>query len=84
MPNYDYICRDCGNVFEQFQRMDDRYEPTRKPCPSCQKKAVEIKIGNPAIGDSVKLGLTKPDKGMKEVLDKIQKNTGQKFDSKFG
>lgn len=85
MPNYDYQCIKCGHTFEQFQRMDDRDLPTKEPCSECgETSSIEIKIGCPSIGDSVRLGLTKPDGGMKEVLDKIQKATGQKFESKFG
>lgn len=32
MPTYDYICMDCGYVFEHFQSMSD--EPIRI-CPKC-------------------------------------------------
>lgn len=83
MPCYDYHCTKCGHAFEQFQKVDDRDIPTKESCSECGEKAIEIKIGNPAIGDSVRLGLTKPDAGMREVLDKIQEKTGQKFNSKF-
>ena len=30
MPNYDYRCRSCGNVFEVFQSMTDK---KLKRCP---------------------------------------------------
>lgn len=30
MPNYDYRCEQCGNVFEVFQKMND---PKLETCP---------------------------------------------------
>jgi putative FmdB family regulatory protein len=30
MPNYDYQCKECGHVFEVFQRMSD---PKLEDCP---------------------------------------------------
>jgi len=30
MPNYDYRCDECGNVFEVFQKMSD---PKLEVCP---------------------------------------------------
>jgi len=32
MPTYDYKCLECGNLFEQFQRITE--EPLKK-CPQC-------------------------------------------------
>lgn len=33
MPNYDYECTGCKNVFEKFQTMS---EAPLKTCPKCQ------------------------------------------------
>ena len=32
MPTYEYRCQDCGQEFDEFQRMSD--EP-RRECPKC-------------------------------------------------
>ncbi|HOC31637.1 MAG: zinc ribbon domain-containing protein [Armatimonadetes bacterium] len=32
MPTYEYLCPDCGERFERFQKMSD---PPVKSCPSC-------------------------------------------------
>ncbi|MDQ3043770.1 MAG: zinc ribbon domain-containing protein [Chloroflexota bacterium] len=32
MPTYGYRCADCGNAFEQVQRMSD---PSLTSCPTC-------------------------------------------------
>lgn len=72
MPRYDYRCSACGHVFEEFCKIAQRNKPTKKPCPGCKKKNVELQIGMPAIGDSVRMGLTVPDKGFREVMSKIK------------
>ena len=41
MPTYEYECKSCGYIFEQFQNMSD--EPLRE-CPKC-KKEVRRMIG---------------------------------------
>jgi len=33
LPTYEYKCLDCGNLFEQFQRITE--EPI-KECPKCK------------------------------------------------
>jgi putative FmdB family regulatory protein len=42
MPTYEYECRACHHVFEQFQAMSD--EPV-KICPVCGKHEVKRLIG---------------------------------------
>jgi putative FmdB family regulatory protein len=43
MPTYDYICKDCGYKFEQFQSIKAR--PLRK-CPVCKKASLKRLIGS--------------------------------------
>lgn len=45
MPTYEYECRACGLVFEQFQSMTEA--PIRK-CPKCRKLKVKRLIGTGA------------------------------------
>ena len=33
MPNYDYLCLNCGNTFEEFQKMTDE---VLKECHICK------------------------------------------------
>lgn len=44
MPTYDYICTECANEFEEFQRMSD---PVLEKCPKCNGK-VQRKVGGGA------------------------------------
>ena len=44
MPTYDYVCLECKNEFEEFQRMSD---PLIETCPTCEGK-VQRKIGGGA------------------------------------
>jgi putative FmdB family regulatory protein len=44
VPNYDYICLDCGRKFEQYSSYSD-YGKIPVACPSCQSWQVSRKIG---------------------------------------
>ena len=37
MPTYDYICNDCGKMYEYFQSMSDA---PIKECPECKKNSL--------------------------------------------
>jgi putative FmdB family regulatory protein len=83
MPLYDYRCTSCNSTFEQFQKVDSRNKPTKKACPSCGKKKVELTIGMPAICDPVNVGVKRHDKGWGEVLSKFNKANRTNVQSKF-
>ena len=44
MPTYDYVCVDCTNQFEEFQKMSD---PLLEICPECDGR-LKRKIGGGA------------------------------------
>jgi putative FmdB family regulatory protein len=75
MPNYDYHCEACGYKFEKFYTIANRNTPENEPCPSCSEMNVKQSPCSPAFGDAVRLGVKKPDKGFKEVLQKIHEKT---------
>lgn len=76
MPTYDYICNSCKHVFEQNEIIDNRDNPTKEKCPNCGKKKVkrEMTCQKNLIVDSVRIGVRKPDGGIREVLTEIKKN----------
>ena len=45
MPNYEYLCKNCGHRFEQIRKFSDR--PLRK-CPECGG-VIEQVISAPAV-----------------------------------
>ncbi|HEY3968512.1 MAG TPA: zinc ribbon domain-containing protein [Planctomycetaceae bacterium] len=45
MPTYDYVCKACGNAWDEFQSMTAK--PTKK-CPKCGKAKAERIIGSGA------------------------------------
>ncbi len=47
MPTYEYVCKECGYEFDQFQNMKDERLTV---CPKCKKKQLKRKIG---IGSGV-------------------------------
>lgn len=42
MPTYEYVCEECGEELEAFQRMS---EDPLKACPACARPALKRKIG---------------------------------------
>lgn len=85
MATYVYACTQCEHRFERVMKMDDRNLPTEEACPNCSMSTVEMQICAPALGDSVRLGITRPDGGFSEVLQKIHHNNrGSKLhDSRY-
>lgn len=65
MPLYTFINKDTNEVFDKLVSYSDR-QTYLKENPS-----IEVVIGAPAIGDSVRLGIRKNDDGFREVLSKI-------------
>jgi hypothetical protein len=72
MPSYTLKCLDCENIFDVLCRYAVRPE---QQCTSCKSINHESFITSaPALGDPVRLGVTKADNGFKEVLSKIHSN----------
>ena len=82
MPNYDYKCDTCDNVFEEFHSIADRNIPVGKICgePNCEGK-IESKIGFPGFAyDNIKTKHSKKEPGwfrekMQEMKVKVPGNT---------
>jgi hypothetical protein len=66
MPTYDFRNKDTGEVFEKIMKIAEK-EQYLIDNPHIEQTL----LAAPAMGDSVRLGLHKPDNGFKEVLQKI-------------
>jgi hypothetical protein len=52
------------------------HAPEEIPCPDCQELRVKkVIMTAPALGDSVRLRIRRPDEGFKDVLRKIHDST---------
>ena len=70
MPFYDYKCKECGHEFEEQQTIDARNVPRYNPCPECGSSGnIILMIGKPGMGDTVRLGIKRPDN---HVIDRIK------------
>jgi putative FmdB family regulatory protein len=73
MPLYEYQCSACKHLWDDIYTIAKRNQPTKKPCPNCGKKKVVKSDASIQIIDAVRLGITRPDHGFKDVISKIKK-----------
>lgn len=74
MPVYQYHCKNCENVFEDMQSIDNRHIPTENPCSKCQGQ-VYIALNPILWADSFRIGITKPKGDFLERMQHIKKRT---------
>ena len=65
MPTYTYRNINTGEVFDKMMKIADKEQFL------LDNPDLESIIGAPAMGDSVRLGIRRPDNGFREVLSKI-------------
>lgn len=65
MPTYTFRNTETGEVFDKLMSYASRQEYLE------QNPKLEVIMGSPAMGDSVRLGIRKNDDGFREVLSKI-------------
>lgn len=68
MPTYTFINTETGDVVTEIMSIKER-EKFLKKNPQYQQQIVSA----PAIGDSIKMGLRKPDDGFRDRLREIKK-----------
>lgn len=70
MPTYDFRNKDTGEVFERIMSFSAKTEFL------AENPNIEALItGTPPLIDPVRLGVTRPDQGFKEVLQRINEKT---------
>lgn len=73
MPSYTFINKDTGEETTEFMSISDLDDFLKS------NKHLEQVIGAPAIGDSVRLGLKKPDNAFRDHLKEIKKKHSRGF-----
>lgn len=73
MPLYDYKCGTCEHEFEKSVKMSNYLDS--QECPECGEKSDRTVKGAPGIGDPMRLGITKPSEGFRDVLRSIHERT---------
>lgn len=82
-PTYNFRCKKCNHEWEVGNITKNQvFDVYDEPCPGCGtlgqiEKWVPNPDGNciPSIGDPVRLGIRKVDKGFNELIHKIHENT---------
>ncbi len=65
MPTYTFRDKESNEIYDKIMSWNSREEYLK------ENPNLEVIIGAPAMGDSVRLGIRKPDDGFREVLSKI-------------
>ena len=72
MPTYRFHNEDTGEEFEEFMMISE-LDSYLKNNPNL----TQMLNGVPGIGDSVRLGMKKPDNGFRDVLREIKKRNSR-------
>ena len=67
MPTYTFRDKNTDEIFDKIMSWDARQKYLE------ENPNLEVVMGAPAMGDSVRLGIRRNDDGFKEVLSKISK-----------
>jgi hypothetical protein len=67
MPLYTFKSKETGEFFE-FQLKISELDSFKQENPN-----LEIQLSTPSFGDSVRLGIRKPDDGFKDILRNVKK-----------
>ena len=70
MPTYVYKCKECGNIFEESLKYEDRDAPTEHPCRECSGIVDRIPAMSGFAYDNV--GQKKPDASFNDKLKEIK------------
>jgi hypothetical protein len=73
MPTYTFINKETGEETTEYLSISDLDKFCKK------NKHLEQVIGAPAIGDTVRLGLKKPDNAFRDHLKEIKKKHSRGF-----
>ena len=69
MPSYTFLNTESGEMFTTIMSIAER-EEYLKANPHIQQQLISA----PALGDSIRLGLKKPDNGFRDRLKEIKKH----------
>ena len=67
MPNYNFKNAITGEEFTEFMSMKDKDNLLEQ-----NKDIVQMLSGPPGFGDSIKMGLKKPDDGFRDILRRVK------------
>lgn len=77
MPNYEFHCSSCGEVFDRIVPYDDRDH--KAECPACQKVQGTRQISAASVSyKGAKSDLTRAGSGWNDMLKKIKGGSGKK------
>lgn len=75
MPTYVAQCCECATKIEYMSKILYRDAINGTKCPFCETGTFDRIMTTVAFGDAVRMGFTRPDQGMREVLQKIQEKS---------
>lgn len=69
MPTYSFKNLTTHEVFDKLMKYSDK-QPFLQDNPNL----TEVFTGAPALGDTIRMGMRKPDEGFREILAKVNEN----------
>tara|TARA_R100000458_G_C8025892_1_gene83562 strand:- start:68 stop:361 length:294 start_codon:yes stop_codon:yes gene_type:complete len=83
MPNYEYACKECKEVWEEMRKVADCLVPTNKKCPHCNAKKGSVYrhfSSAPSMKMDANMDLSKPHNrgGFQDAMRRIADSPGVK------
>jgi putative FmdB family regulatory protein len=77
MPNYEFHCSSCGEIFDRIVTYGDRDQKTE--CPACQKVQGKRQVSAARVSyKGAKSDLARAGSGWNDVLKKVKGGSAQK------
>jgi hypothetical protein len=78
MPTYAFYNKETGELTEKFMSFSER-DKFLEENPNMEQRIA----GAPAIGDSVRMGMRKPDASFRDLLKHVSKRAGRRSTIKY-
>jgi hypothetical protein len=78
MPTYAFYNKETGELTEKFMSFSER-DKFLEENPHMEQRIA----GAPAIGDSVRMGMRKPDASFRDLLKHVSKRAGRRSTIKY-
>ena len=80
MPIYEYRCKECEHIFDDYLSVSNRDKPLRQPCPECGKRSITKLVSATTMGVDTNCTPDKKTGGdWSRLMDKMKYGTPKRY-----